>query len=183
MRTSTGQFSLTKWAPPLRPGATTDASTTPPSPPPRAPPASQGRGRSASAAALHESLQLLAQPQGDADADDGAAAAAGGGGGGAGTGRGAQGGYGANILFTPQLGYLQGGRELREGFLTIRQAAEWCAVRARCMGFSTRAPEPGTPLASVTYVQFRSTAEVGTHSGWYAWTKPVARGAGHKEEL
>ena len=143
--------------------------------------------RYASAAALHESLQQLAQPL--ADADDGAAAAGdrgggGGGGGGAGTGRGAQGGYGVDILFTPQLGYLQGGRELREGFLTIRQAAAWCAVRAHCMGFSTRAPDPGMPLASVTYVQFRSTAEVGTHSGWYAWTKPVARGApGHKEEL
>ena len=181
MRTSTGQFSLTKWAPPLRPVATTDASTIPPSPPPPPPPTSQGRGRSASAAALHESLQLLAQPQGDAE--HGAAAAAGGGGGGADTGRGAQGGDGAGVLFTPQLGYLQGGRELREGFLTILQASEWCAARARCLGFSTRAPEPGTPLASVTYVQFRSTAEVGMHSGWYAWTKPVARGAGHKEEL
>jgi len=172
VRTSTGQFSLTKWAPPLR--ADTATVATPLSPRPQPPPTSQGRGIYASAAALHESLQLLAQPLDDAD---GAAT----GGGGGSTGR-AQGGN-ALTLFIPQLGYLQGGRELREGFLTIRQAGEWCAAQHGCMGFTTRAPDPDTPLASVIYVQFRSTAEVATHSGWYAWTKPVAHGTGHKEEL
>ena len=144
------------------------------------------------AAALHQSLQALAQPS-ELQPPDAVATVAGGTGagaggvgagtGGAGAGTGAATGGAEMEAYLPELGYLAGGRELHEGFMSTTEARAWCAARRACAGFTTRAPAPGTPLASVVYVQFRSTTAVVHHAGWYAWTKSARREETHKEEL
>jgi hypothetical protein len=116
----------------------------------------------------------------------GAGAGAGAATGGAGAGAGAATGGAEMEAYLPELGYLAGGRELHEGFMSTTEARAWCAARRAGAGFTTRAPAPGTPLASVVCTcSFARRPQWCTTLGGtrYAWTKSARREETHKEEL
>ena len=100
--------------------------------------------------------------------------ASGGGGGGVGW---------SEVAYVPQLGYIAGGQEMHEGFMSTALATRWCAARPHCAGFTTRAPEPGSPPASVSYMQFSTASLVVHDANWYAWLKAPVAADGGKEEL